>query len=127
MAISQFRSKRKITGGRYKPTAKRLKHKGNPPSLTNLGERRLKTERTRGGHAKAKLLSHNIANVYDPKTQEYENLKILTITENPANRHFVRRNIMTKGALIKTDKGIAKITSKPGQEGTINAVLVQTK
>ena len=125
MAISQFRSKRKVTGGRYKPLAKKLKHKGNPPTLTNLAERHLKLERSRGGHLKTRLLAHNFANVFDPKTKKYEKLKIITITENPANRHFVRRNIMTKGALIKTEKGIAKITSRPGQEGAINAVLMQ--
>ena len=124
MAISQFRSNRKVTGGRYKPYLKKLKHKGNIPSLTNLAEKHVKQERTRGGRLKTKLLANNIANVFDPKTKKYEKLKIITITENPANRHFVRRNIMTRGALIKTDKGIAKITSRPGQEGTINAVLI---
>lgn len=127
MAISQFRSARKITGGKYKTLVKKLRHKGNLPALTNLGEKNVKTERTRGGYSKLRLLSNNIANVYDPKTKKYEKMKIVTITENPANRHFIRRNIMTKGALIKTDKGIARITSRPGQEGTINAVLIENK
>src|SRR3989344_4123440 len=124
MAISQFRSKRKITSGRYKKLAKKLHHKGSPPALTKLDELNIKSQRTRGGHIKFRIHSHNIANVFNPKTKKYEKLKIITITENPANRHFVRRNIMTKGALIKTEKGIAKITSRPGQEGTINAVLI---
>lgn len=127
MAISQFRSRRKVTGGKYKKQVKKLKHKGNLPSLTNLAARKVKQDRTRGGHAKVKLLANDIANVLNPKTKKYEKLKIITITENPANRHFIRRNIMTKGALIKTEKGIAKITSRPGQEGTINAVLVEQK
>ncbi len=124
MAISQFRSKRKITGGRYKPRVKKLKHKGNVPSLTTLGQRNIRLERIRGGHIKSKLHSSDIANVFDPKTKKYEKCKIITITGNPANRHFVRRNIMTKGALIKTEKGIARITSRPGQESTVNAILV---
>ena len=46
------------------------------------------------------------------------------VVENPANRHFVRRNIMTKGTVIETEKGKARITSRPGQDGTINAVLI---
>ena len=125
MAISQFRSKRKVTGGKYANRVKKLMHKGNLPSLTNLASKKVKLDRTRGGHLKNKLLANDIANVFDPKTKKFEKLKIITITENPANRHFVRRNIMTKGALIKTEKGIAKITSRPGQEGTINAVLMQ--
>ena len=127
MAISQFRSKRKVTGGKYKKLVKKLKNKGNLPSLTNLAQKHIKTDRTRGGHTKVKLLANDIANVFDPKTKKYEKLKIITITENPANRHFVRRNIMSRGALIKTEKGIAKITSRPGQEGTVNAVLTGQK
>ena len=125
MAISQFRSKRKVTGGKYIKRVKKLRHKGNIPALTNLAPKHVKLERIRGGHIKNKLFANDIANVFDPKTKKFEKLKIITITENPANRHFVRRNIMTKGALIKTEKGIAKITSRPGQEGTINAVLMQ--
>jgi len=31
---------------------------------------------------------------------------------------------MTKGTIIKTDKGAARITNRPGQEGCINAVLI---
>ncbi len=127
MAISQFRSNRKVTGGKYKSVVKKLKHKGNLPSLTSLAEKHLKQERSKGGHLKVKLLAHNMANVFDPKTKKFEKLKIITITENPANRHFVRRNIMTRGALIKTEKGIARITSRPGQEGTINAILMDKK
>lgn len=125
MAISQFRSRRKVSGGRYQPSPKKLKSKGNSPTLTLLGEKTFKLERQRSGNKKQKLLSHNIANVFDPKTKKFEKLKIITITENLANRNFIRRNIMTKGALIKTDKGVARITSRPGQEGTINAVLVK--
>ncbi|MEK6949175.1 MAG: 30S ribosomal protein S8e, partial [Nanoarchaeota archaeon] len=49
---------------------------------------------------------------------------IKTISGNPANRHFVRRNIMTKGAIIETEKGKARITSRPGQDGAVNAVLI---
>jgi len=47
------------------------------------------------------------------------------VLENPANRHFVRRNILTKGTIIETVKGKAKITGRPGQEGMVNAVLIK--
>ncbi|MBS3163365.1 30S ribosomal protein S8e, partial [Candidatus Woesearchaeota archaeon] len=50
--------------------------------------------------------------------------KIKTILENPANRHYVRRNIITKGSVIDTDLGKARVTNKPGQEGAINAILI---
>ena len=127
MAVTQYRSKRKVTGGRYKPTSKKIKHKGHLPTLTLLGEKTVKLERKKAGSLKQKLLSHNLANVFNPKTKKFEKLKIITITENAANRNFIRRNIMTKGAIVKTDKGLAKITSRPGQEGTINAVLIDQK
>lgn len=124
MAISQLRSKRKITGGRYKYRRKKKRNLGSLPTYTKLGKRNIRLVRGRAGIIKQKLLNEETANVYDPKTKKYSQLKILTISGNPANRHFVRRNIITKGAIIKTEKGEAKVTSRPGQEGSINAVLV---
>jgi small subunit ribosomal protein S8e len=35
-----------------------------------------------------------------------------------------RRAIITKGAIIETSKGNARVTSRPGQCGIINAVLL---
>ena len=125
MAISQARSKRKITGGRYRSyRKKRLYELGNLPRLTILGERKLKFLKGKFNKSKNILLSSNIANIYNPKTKKYSKSKIITIVDNTANRNFVRRNIITKGAVIKTELGNAKITSRPGQEGTINAVLI---
>ena len=77
-----------------------------------------------GNSQKMRLLSMDIANIFDPKTKKYQQVKIKTILENPANRHYVRRNIMTKGSVIDTEMGKARITSRPGQDGTVNAVLV---
>ena len=94
------------------------------PFLPKVGSRKSKAVRTMGGHLKQKLFSSNEANIYDSKEKKYLKAKITGIAENPANRHFVRRNIMTKGAVIDTDKGKARITNRPGQEGTVNAVLV---
>jgi small subunit ribosomal protein S8e len=48
----------------------------------------------------------------------------MTIAENPSNRNFARRSIMTKGTVIETSAGKARITNRPGQEGAINAVLI---
>ena len=55
------------------------------------------------------------------KTQKTE---ILNVVGNPANPNLVRRNILTKGAVVETKLGRARITSRPGQEGTINGILV---
>jgi small subunit ribosomal protein S8e len=125
MAINQHRSKRKATGGRYTDNyKKKLRTVGRLATLTKLGKGKRKELRTAGGGKKTILLNTQTANLYDPKTKKYTKAKIESLVENPANRHFARRSIMTKGTLIKTDKGQAKITSRPGQEGTINAILV---
>jgi ribosomal protein S8E len=50
---------------------------------------------------------------------------IETVVENTASGHYVRRNIITKGAVIKTAAGNARVTSRPGQDGVINAVLIE--
>ena len=49
----------------------------------------------------------------------------MTVVENTANTHFVRRNIITKGAVVDTSLGRVKVTSRPGQHGMINGVLVE--
>lgn len=126
MAITQIRSKRKPTGGRYTGRPAKLRaRKGSRPTLTRIGARRPKQVRTRGGDAKLRLLSAQKVNLYDPATKKHEVVEMTTITESPANRHFVRRNIITKGSLIQTPKGVARVRSRPGQQGSIDAVLVQ--
>ncbi len=126
MAISQFRSKRKVSGSVYVDfKKKKLRDLGNRPVLTKIGKRNVREVRTMGGSQKQLLVSIDTANVLDPKTKKHMQAKILTVVKNPANPNYVRRNVMTKGTIIKTDKGEAKITSRPGQQGFVNAVLVQ--
>lgn len=115
----------KPSGGRYTAARqKRLFEMGNPPILTRIGETKVRVQRTKGGNEKRKVLIANVANVFDPKAKKFSKATIKIVTMCPANRHFVRRNIMVKGTVIETDKGKAKITSRPGQDGVINAVLV---
>ena len=126
MARSQLRSLRKPTGGRYKQKGRKKKayELGRDPAFTHIEKRRAKIVRTKGNHSKVSLLAADTANLLDPKTKKYEQVKIKNVIENPANRHFIRRNIMNKGTVIETEKGKAKITSRPGQDGTVNAVLI---
>lgn len=123
--ISQKRPKRKSSGAKYKYIIKKLKNKGNLPTLTKIAKTKTKTIRVKAGKTKTRLLQVNTANVYDPKTKKYQKVKIETIVDSPANRHYVRRNILTKGAIIKTELGNAKVTSRPGQEPVVNAVLIE--
>jgi small subunit ribosomal protein S8e len=54
-----------------------------------------------------------------------EKLVIQTVLDNPANIDYNRRGVITKGVIVRTEKGLAKIVSRPGQDGVLNAVLVE--
>ncbi len=125
MALSQSRPRRKQTGALYKDYRKKKQYElGREPSFTKLGKKRIRTIRTKSANRKLRMLSGDIANLFDPKTKIFKLAKIKTITDNPANRHFIRRNIMTKGCVVDTEFGKAKITSRPGQDGVLNAILI---
>ncbi len=125
MAKSRERSKRKSSGGLYRAYRKKRKSMlAGTPTLTKLDKIKVRKITVRGGNEKIKTLRNDFVNVYNPKIKKCLKLKIKTVLENPANRHFVRRNIITKGTIIDTEKGKAIVTSRPGQEGTINARLI---
>jgi small subunit ribosomal protein S8e len=125
MAILQLRSNRKATGGRYKrPKVRRHHRMGSVPILSKLGTSKKKSLRVIGGNQKEKILSADKVNIYNPQTKKHQVVAIKSVASNTANRHFVRRNILTKGSVIETELGQAKITSRPGQNNVINAVLV---
>ncbi|MBS3168555.1 30S ribosomal protein S8e [Candidatus Woesearchaeota archaeon] len=126
MVVYQKRSRRKVSGGRYiSSEKKRLANMGSLPTLTKVGETKIKQKREIGGNLKSVLLSANKVNVIDPKTKKGKVIEISKVIESPANRHFIRRNIITKGSVVETKLGKVKITSRPGQEGTLNGVLIQ--
>lgn len=126
MAKAQHRSKRKQSGTKYQKARKKRKFElARPATDTKVGERSFKNIRGRGGNLKHNLLVAEYANLVDPKTKKFEKVKIKAVVENNANRHYVRRNIITKGCIVDTEKGEAKVTSRPGQDGVVNAVLVK--
>jgi small subunit ribosomal protein S8e len=127
MGITHHRSKRKVSGGRYKSFRRKKEYeKGNEPVMTKLGKRKAVVARTRGGSKKVKLLGSQLANVIDNKGKS-KKVKVLNVLETPANRNYKVRNIITKSAIIETELGKARVTSRPGQQGTINAVLIESK
>ena len=126
MAISHHKAKKSPSGSKYRAFRKKKKFElGNNPTLTKLDKIRSKTVRTLGGNSKTRLLSVDTANIVDTKTKKSSKTKIKNVVDNPANRYFVRRNIITKGCIIETEKGKARVTSRPGKEGTVNAVLIK--
>jgi small subunit ribosomal protein S8e len=116
--------KKKKTGGRkWAYRAKRLHEMGTHPVETMLGETERKIESGRSGFEKTKLVSTNYVNVSDPSTGLTERLEVLDVVSNPANVDYNRRGVITKGVIIRTEKGLAKIVSRPGQHGVLNAVV----
>ena len=121
----QGRSRRKYTGGRLHFHRKKRKHEaGRPAAETTIGETRRKKIRTGGGSEKMRMLKCEFANVADSRSGTTKKAKIIAVKNNPANPFFARRNITTKGAVIETEIGDAVVTSRPGQDGAVNAKLI---
>lgn len=126
MVKDHGRSRRKITGGLFKSfRKKRLRQIGRPSAETSIGEARRKLIRTRGGNRKVRVLSDQFVNVMDAETGISKNVKIEDVEVNPASRYYSRRRIITKGAVLTTELGRVKVTSRPGQHGSISGVLVK--
>ncbi|MBI5061223.1 MAG: 30S ribosomal protein S8e [Candidatus Aenigmarchaeota archaeon] len=119
-----IRSRQKPTGSLRGRLAKKKKHqKGRDYIATRIAAAKTKKIRVRGGGEKTIAFSHNLANIMlHGKAQK---VGIKSVIENPADPHFVRRNIITKGAIIDTDIGKARVTSRPGRDGVVNAILVE--
>ena len=119
----QGRSTRKRTGGRLKHASNKKRHQlGREPAETTVGEPRIQYIDSRGNDKKVRALSTNVAQVADGG--EVVEATIEDGVENPSNVNYVRRNIITKGAIIETSEGRARVTSRPGQTGGVNAVLL---
>ncbi|WP_135604059.1 30S ribosomal protein S8e [Methanococcoides sp. NM1] len=122
----QGRSKRKYTGAKIKSSRGKRKHElGREPAETHVADTKRKNIPTRGGNRKVRLLQGNIANVTTPSDGKTVVSAIETVVDNTANEHYIRRNIITKGSVIKTAMGNAIVTSRPGQDGVVNAVLIE--
>lgn len=124
---AQRRSKRKSSGGRYhKPyRSKRKFELARPAANTTLNEPKFKKVRTLGNNIKNRLMATNYTNLaVQGKVQK---VKIENVVDNPANKFLARRNIITKGAIIVTELGKARVTSRSGQDGVVNAVLIEEK
>jgi small subunit ribosomal protein S8e len=116
--------KRKDSGGRKRANRKKRRfEKGFFPAETTLGKNKSKIIRKHGGNEKIRLLAVNQVNISDSsgKTAKVE---ILRVIKNPANVDYDRRGVITKGTMIATPLGTARVTSRPGQDGIVNAILV---
>ncbi len=117
--------KRKRTGGRKRVhRVKRNFESGGFPAETTRGEPKRRSTKGYGGQIKVKALSDKYASVTDQKSGKTEKTEILRVVRNRANVDYNRRGVITKGAEIETSLGLARVTSSPGNDGVINAVLI---
>ena len=120
--------KQKPSGGRRHAHRKKRKfEQGTFAVETIMGERKRKFVRGRGGNIKIKILSEKQVCVTDPKTGKTEKTEIVRVVKNPTNIDYNRRGVITKGAVVETPLGQAKVTSRPGQHGVLNAVLISSE
>ncbi|MBP6020966.1 MAG: 30S ribosomal protein S8e [Candidatus Methanomethylophilaceae archaeon] len=126
MALHQGKSNRKPSGGRLVSSREKKKFEmSREKQFTKVGKESLKPYRGMGGSSKVGMLFAEYANVLDKKTNKVARVKIFGVKTNPADPNYVQRNIINKGAMISTEAGVAVVTSRPGQCGAINAVLVE--
>lgn len=114
----------KGTGGKkVKFSDKRLVHAGGTFTATKLSEKEeLKKIRTGGGNSKVKIRKTQFVNV--PSEKGTKRVKITNVIKGNTP-DFTRQNIMTKGAIVQTEMGKVRITSRPGQHGVLSGVLVK--
>ncbi len=88
-----------------------------------MGKPKRKVSRRRGTSEKVRLLAASHANVSD-SSGKVAKVQILRVIKNPASVDYDRRGVITRGTVIETPLGTARVTSRPGQDGIINAILV---
>lgn len=117
---------RKITGGRYRASRKKRKHAlSGVERKVKLGDVKKKVLRGLGGSKKIALLHADFVNLIDSETKKSKKVKIKNVLETPSNRFLARQNILVKSAIIETELGKARITNRPSQEGSVQAVLIK--
>jgi small subunit ribosomal protein S8e len=124
MAVWQDRSQTKKTGGKTRSYRKSRKYDlGSKFSEPEVGNQKVIVKDVRGGNQKSVAKRSETLNL--SVNGEVKKVEIESVEENDANPNYVRRSILTKGTIIETGEGTARITSRPGQDGVVNAKLVE--
>lgn len=117
---------RKFTGGRIIPNRTRKKSEiDRYPNEAVVGPTKNIVRKVRGNITKTAFKTIEYANVNDIDNKKTSKVKIIRVKENPANKDFERRGVVSKGAVIETEMGMARVVSRPGQHGVVNAVLIK--
>ena len=119
-------SRRKPSGGRkVQARGKRSTEISTEKQIAQIGESKRKIYRRTGGNTLVRVLSENRVSINDPKTGKTTMGTIENVVENESDPNYVRRNVLVKGAIIETDQGRVRVTSRPGKDGVINGVLIE--
>jgi small subunit ribosomal protein S8e len=117
---------RKASGGRRVAQRARRKFEiDRYPNEATVGPTITITRRSRGNNMKTALKSAETINVWDPTSKKTTKFAIIRVTKNPANKDYERRGVISKGALVEIEAGTARVISRPGQDGSINAILIK--
>jgi len=113
----------KVTGGRRHPLRSRRKYEMDRfPNEAIIGEQITITRKVRGKNVKTAIKTIDSVNLaIDSKIKR---VKIIKVLENATNNDYQRRGIISKGAILETEEGKCRVVSRPGQQGTVNAILV---
>lgn len=124
------KSKRLASGGirtTKRRSTKKNAWRGGEAADTKVGEEIREVNSKAGTTQKVRARATKFANIFDKNAKKTIKAEIIAVEENSANRLFARANIITKGAKIKVKIGSeeksAKVTSRPGQDGIVNATL----
>ena len=114
----------KITGGRRHPLRSRRKYELDRfPNEAIIGKQVTVTRKVRGKNIKSAIKTIDSVNLsIDSKIKR---VKIIKVLENATNNDYQRRGIISKGAVLETEAGKCRVVSRPGQHGTVNAILVK--
>jgi len=114
----------KVTGGRRHPLRSRRKYEMDRfPNEAIIGEQITITRKVRGKNVKTAIKTIDSVNLaIDSKIKR---VKIIKVLENATNNDYQRRGVISKGAILETEEGKCRVVSRPGQHGTVNAILVK--
>jgi len=114
----------KITGGRRHSLRSRRKYEMDRfPNEAIIGEQITITRKVRGKNVKTAIKTIDSVNLaIDSKIKR---VKIIKVLENATNNDYQRRGIISEGAILETEEGKCRVVSRPGQHGTVNAILVK--
>jgi len=129
------RSEKNPSGGRrntINAATKKLSARGGVAALTKtdttVTKDNIEANKGLGNTTKTRALALKHANITDKKGKVAK-FEIIAVKTNDANRLFARSNISTKGAIIRVkvegSEKLAKVTSRPGQDGVVNAIFVE--